>query len=190
MNLLTLQWVTNIWWFSAKTLNKKTGNCALILYKTNGQRVVLNAYYAPFPLSTETLIYFDLTVNLVGGVNVVCFVSLLINIAIHTTLWASQTSADHEQGAWSATGARSLVKRCAHFIAPLLGNGIAYFLSTRNNPYFSRANLILQTDPLNLKKATTIILKSFLINKNYVSFDFNDETSCSESVFQLPLAPF
>ena len=35
-----------------KTLNKKTGNCALILYKTNGQRAVLNAYYAPFPLST------------------------------------------------------------------------------------------------------------------------------------------
>ena len=74
-----------------------------------------------------------------GGVNVVYFVSLFINKAIHTTLWASQTSADHhEQGAWSATGARSLVKRCAHFIVPLLGNGIAYFLSTRNNPYFSK----------------------------------------------------
>ena len=36
----------------AKTLNEKTGNCTLILYKTNGQRAVLNAYYAPFPLST------------------------------------------------------------------------------------------------------------------------------------------
>ena len=35
-----------------KTLNEKTGNCALILYKTNGKRAVLNAYYAPFPLST------------------------------------------------------------------------------------------------------------------------------------------
>ena len=36
----------------SKTLNEKTGNCTLILYKTNGQRAVLNAYYAPFPLST------------------------------------------------------------------------------------------------------------------------------------------
>ena len=36
-----------------------------------------------------------------------CFVSLLIHRAIHTSLWTSQTSADHEQGAWSATGARS-----------------------------------------------------------------------------------
>ena len=124
--------------FQPKTLNEKTGNCTLILYKTYGQRAVLNAYYAPFPLSPETLIYFDLTINLVGGANVVCFVSLLIYKAIHTTLWTSQTSADHEQGAWSVSGARSLVKRCAHFIVPLLGNGIAYFLSTQNNPYFSK----------------------------------------------------
>ena len=35
-----------------RRLNKKAGNCTLILYKTNGQRAVLNAYYAPFPLST------------------------------------------------------------------------------------------------------------------------------------------
>ena len=71
-------------------------------------------------------------VNFVGRANVVCFVSLLIHRAIRTSQWTSQTSADHEQGAWSATGARSLVKRCAHFIVPLLGNaqyGIAYFLS-------------------------------------------------------------
>ena len=40
----------------------------------------------PFHCPPETLIYFDLTVNLVGGAIVVCFVSLLINIAIHTTL--------------------------------------------------------------------------------------------------------
>ena len=76
-----------------------------------------------------------------GRASVVCFVSLLIHRAIHTSLWTSQTSADHEQGAWSATGARSLVKRCAHFIDPLLVNaqyGIAYFLSTQNNPYFSK----------------------------------------------------
>ena len=53
----------------------------------------------PFHCPPETLIYFDLTVNLVGGANVVCFVSLLINIAIHTTLCAKQSSADHEQGA-------------------------------------------------------------------------------------------
>ena len=39
-------------WSQSKTLNEKTGNCALILYKTNGKRAVLNAYYAPFPLST------------------------------------------------------------------------------------------------------------------------------------------
>ena len=38
--------------YIAKTLNEKTGNCTLILYKTNGQRAVLSAYYAPFPLST------------------------------------------------------------------------------------------------------------------------------------------
>ena len=35
-----------------RRLNEKTGNCTLILYKTNGQRAVLNVYYAPFPLST------------------------------------------------------------------------------------------------------------------------------------------
>ena len=42
----------------------------------------------PFHCPPETLIYFndDLTVNLVGGANVVCFVSLLIHIAIHTSL--------------------------------------------------------------------------------------------------------
>ena len=50
----------------------------------------------------------------------------------------AKTADHHEHGAWSATGARSLVKRCAHFIFPLLSNGIAYFLSTRNNPYFSK----------------------------------------------------
>ena len=33
----------------------------------------------------ETHIYFDLTVNLVGGANVVCFVSLLIHRATHTS---------------------------------------------------------------------------------------------------------
>ena len=80
-------------------------------------------------------------VNIVGGANVVCFVSLLIHRAIHSSLWTSQTSADHEQGAWSATGARSLVKWCAHFIDPLLGNaqyGIACFLSTQNNRCFSK----------------------------------------------------
>ena len=43
---------TYAWMYWAKTLNEKTGNCTLILYKTNGQRAVLNAYYAPFPLST------------------------------------------------------------------------------------------------------------------------------------------
>ena len=40
----------------------------------------------PFHCPPETLIYFDLTVNLVGGANVVCFVSLLVHIAIHTSL--------------------------------------------------------------------------------------------------------
>ena len=39
-----------------------------------------------FHCPPETLIYYDLTVNLVGGANVVCFVSLLIHIAIHTSL--------------------------------------------------------------------------------------------------------
>ena len=40
----------------------------------------------PFHCPPETFIYFDLTVNLVGGANVVCFVSLLIQRAIHTSL--------------------------------------------------------------------------------------------------------
>ena len=71
---------------AAKTLNEKTGNSALILYKTNGQCAVLNAYYAPFPLSSETLITLIFTAHLVGGANVVCVVSLLINRTIHTTL--------------------------------------------------------------------------------------------------------
>ena len=39
--------------YKAKTLNEKTGNSALTLYKVNEQRAVLNAYYAPFPLSTS-----------------------------------------------------------------------------------------------------------------------------------------
>ena len=104
-------------------------------------------------------------INLVGGANVVCFVSLLIHRAIHTSLWTSQTSADHEQGAWSATGARSLVKRCAHFIVPLLGNGqygIAYFFHLHKIMSLLFKNLILQTDPLNSKIPTTIISKIFL----------------------------
>ena len=54
----------------------------------------------------ETLIYFDLTVNLVGGAIVVCFVSLLINIAIHTTLWTSQIS-------WSSRARRVISFRSA-----------------------------------------------------------------------------
>ena len=84
------KWLTNACWrwlaYAPKTLKEKTGNCALILYKTNGQRAVFIVYYAPFPLSTETLITLIFTANLVGGANVVCFVSLLINRAIHTTL--------------------------------------------------------------------------------------------------------
>ena len=77
--------------YHQRSLNEKTGNCTLILYKTNGQHAVLNAYYAPFPLFTWDAYYF--TVNLVGGANVVWFVSLLIHRAIHTSLWTSQTSA-------------------------------------------------------------------------------------------------
>ena len=123
---------SNNLWFKPKTLNEKTGNFALILYKTNGQHAVLSAYYAPFPLSPEILITLIFTANLVGGANVV-FVSLFINRAIRTTLWASQTSADHEQGEWSVSGARSLVKRCAHFIVPLLGNGIIFLKSHSPN---------------------------------------------------------
>ena len=60
-----------------------------------------------------------------------CFF-VLIHRAIHTTLWTSQTSADHEQGAWSVICARSLVKWWTHFIVPLLGNvqyDTAYFIS-------------------------------------------------------------
>ena len=60
----------------------------------------------PFHCPPETLIHFDLTVNLVGGDNVVCFVSLLINRAIHTTLWSSQIS-------WSSRARRVISYRCA-----------------------------------------------------------------------------
>ena len=90
----------------------------------------------PFHCPPETL-----SLREFGGRSQCCFVSLLIHRAIHTSLWTSQTSADHEQGTWSAPGARSLVTWCAHFIVPLFGNaqyGIAYFLSTRNNLYFSK----------------------------------------------------
>ena len=45
-------------------------------------------------------------IKFVGGANVVCFVSLLTHRAIHSTLWISQTSDDHEQGSmWPVTGA-------------------------------------------------------------------------------------
>ena len=40
-----------------RRLNEKTGNCMLILYKTNGQRAVLNAYTHPFYCPPETLIW-------------------------------------------------------------------------------------------------------------------------------------
>ena len=60
----------------------------------------------PFHCPPETLIYFDLAVNLVGGANVVCFVTLLINRAIHTTLWSSQIS-------WSSRARRVISYRCA-----------------------------------------------------------------------------
>ena len=94
--------------------------------------------YAPCLLSTRDA---PCDVNFVAGANVVCFVSLLIHRAIHTTLWTSQTSADHEQGAWSVTGTR------AHFIVSLLCNaqyGIAYLLSTQNNPYFFKISFSKQ----------------------------------------------
>ena len=99
-------------------------------------------------------------VNFVGGASVVCFVSFLIHRAIHTTLWTSPTSADHEQGAWSVTGVRSLVKLCAHFIVPLLGKCAMWHCLLF---YLHKIikNLILQTDSLNKKKIVNYNLKSF-----------------------------
>ena len=132
----------------------------------------------PFYCPPEMLIYFDLTINLVGGANVVWFVSLLFHRAIHTSLWTSQTSADHEQGAWSATRARSLVKRCVHFIVPLLGNaqyGIAYFLSTRNNPYFSKISFS-KLIPLKETKthiSSLLYYNVFIIENNQWKFEQN-----------------
>ena len=40
-----------------RRLNEKTGNCTLILYKTNGQRAVFNVYTYPFYCPPETLIW-------------------------------------------------------------------------------------------------------------------------------------
>ena len=110
-----------------RCLNEKTGKCMFTLYKPNGQLRGPQCVYAPCLLSTWNA---PVTSIFVGRANVVCFVSLLIHRVIHTTLWTSQTTADHEQGAWSVTGARSLVKWCVQFIVPLFGNaqyGIAYF---------------------------------------------------------------
>ena len=129
--------------------NEKTGKCTLILYKTNELRAVLNAYMHPIYCLPEM----HPVTSILWAEPMLWFVSLLIHRAIHTTLWTSQTSADHEQGAWSVTGARSLVKWCMHYIVPLLGNaqyGIAYFIIYKIILIFQ--NLILQTDPLNKKK--------------------------------------
>ena len=56
-------------------------------------------------LRTLSIVHLRCTSNIsfVGRANDVCFVSLFIHRAIHTTIWTSQTSADPEQGAWSAS---------------------------------------------------------------------------------------
>ena len=42
--------------FTQRHFNLKTGNCRLILYKTNRQCTILNAYYAPFPKNSTSII--------------------------------------------------------------------------------------------------------------------------------------
>ena len=46
----------------------------------------------PFHCPPETLIYFDFTINLVGGANVVCFVSFLIHRAMYRVSTLAQCS--------------------------------------------------------------------------------------------------
>ena len=120
------------------------------------------------------LIYFDLTVNLVGGANVVCFVSLLIHIAIHTSLEASQIS--KEQGSW-------LIQVRTHWWRDAR-TSLPHCLVMCNTalPIFCLHKIILilqkfqsTKQSLWLKNPTTIILKSFYDNKNSIIFDFNDE---------------
>ena len=71
-----------------RRLNEKTGDCiyAYPVPKKKGSARSSMRTTHPFHCPPETLIHFDLAVNLVGGANVVCLVSLLINKAIYTTL--------------------------------------------------------------------------------------------------------
>ena len=63
--------------YPSKTLNEKTGNCTLILCKRNGHRAVLNAYYAPFPLSTWDALIFTLILPSIWWAEPMLFVLFL-----------------------------------------------------------------------------------------------------------------
>ena len=69
-----------------RRLMKRRGTVCLSCTKQMGSARSSMRTTHPFHCPPETLIHFDLAVNLVGGANVVCFVSLFINRAIHTTL--------------------------------------------------------------------------------------------------------
>ena len=80
-------WLWRMTVYATRRLNEPDGNACLpacILYKTNGKRAVLNAYYAPFhhcpPADAYLLVILPLK-SWWHGTNVVCFVSLLINRA-------------------------------------------------------------------------------------------------------------
>ena len=63
--------------YCPKTLKEKTETVRLSCTKQMDSARSSVRTTHPFHCPPETLIHFDLTVNLVGGDNVVCFVSLL-----------------------------------------------------------------------------------------------------------------
>ena len=66
-----------------RRFNEKTGNCTLILYKTNGQRT-----FPQCVLRTLSIVHLRRLFTLILP-SICCFVSLLIHRAIHTSLWTS-----------------------------------------------------------------------------------------------------
>ena len=66
-----------------RRFNEKTGNCTLILYKTNGQRT-----FPQCVLRTLSIVHLTRLFTLILP-SICCFVSLLIHRAIHTSLWTS-----------------------------------------------------------------------------------------------------
>ena len=81
------------------------------------------------------------------------------------------------------------MKRCAHFIVPLLGNGIAYFLSTRNNPYFSKISFS-KLIPLIQKNRRLKFLNLFKLIKMILSLILMMKPGAPTWFFTAPQLPF